>query len=82
MKAILNNCTEGKVGTKVTTLNKFLGYALGHVNIFELRDVCAMIINFVDDSKITGSWTDEKIRYASEVPEDYEDISRKLQYYL
>jgi len=28
------------------------------------------------------SWTDEEIRYASEVPESYEDISRKLQYYL
>ena len=34
------------------------------------------------DIKIAGSWTDEEVRYASEVPEDYEDISRKLQYYL
>lgn len=32
--------------------------------------------------KIAGTWTDEEVRYASEVPEDYEDISRKLQYYL
>lgn len=34
------------------------------------------------DIKIAGSWTDEEIRYASEVPESYENISRKLQYYL
>jgi hypothetical protein len=34
------------------------------------------------DIKIAGSWTDEEIRYASEVPEGYENISRKLQYYL
>lgn len=34
------------------------------------------------DIKIAGSWTDEEVRYVSEVPEDYEDISRKLQYYL
>lgn len=32
--------------------------------------------------KIAGSWADEEIKYVSEVPEDYEDISRKLQYYL
>lgn len=34
------------------------------------------------DIKIAGSWTDEEVRYASEIPEGYEDISRKLQYYL
>ena len=34
------------------------------------------------DIKIAGSWTDEEIRYASKVPEGYENISRKLQYYL
>ena len=34
------------------------------------------------DIKIAGSWTDKEIRYASEVPESYENISRKLQYYL
>jgi hypothetical protein len=32
--------------------------------------------------KIAGSWADEEIKYASEVPEGYEDISRKLQYFL
>ena len=34
------------------------------------------------DIKIAGRWTDKEIRYASEVPESYENISRKLQYYL
>lgn len=34
------------------------------------------------DIKIAGSWTDKEIKYASEVPEGYENISRKLQYYL
>ena len=28
MKAILNNCTEGKVGMEATTSDKFSGYAL------------------------------------------------------
>ena len=32
--------------------------------------------------KIAGSWTDEEVRYALEVPEDYENISNKLQYFL
>ena len=34
------------------------------------------------DIKIAGSWTDEEVRYVSEVPEGYENISRKLQYFL
>lgn len=34
------------------------------------------------DIEIAGTWTDEEVKYVSEVPEDYEDISRKLQYYL
>lgn len=34
------------------------------------------------DIKIAGTWTDEEVKYVSEIPEDYEDISRKLQYYL
>lgn len=34
------------------------------------------------DIEIAGTWTDEEVKYVSEVPEGYEDISRKLQYYL
>ena len=34
------------------------------------------------DIKIAGSWTDEEVRYALEVSEDYENISSKLQYFL
>lgn len=34
------------------------------------------------DIKIAGSWTDEEVRYVSEVPEGYENISGKLQYFL
>ena len=34
------------------------------------------------DIKNAETWTDEEIRYASEVPEGYEDISKKLQYFL
>ena len=34
------------------------------------------------DIKIAGSWTDEEVRYALEVSEDYENISNKLQYFL
>lgn len=34
------------------------------------------------DIKIAGSWTDKEVRYVQEAPEDYEDISKKLQYYL
>lgn len=37
---------------------------------------------FDTDIKIAGSWTDEEVRYALEVPEDYENISNKLQYFL
>lgn len=34
------------------------------------------------DIKIAGNWTDEEVRYALEVSEDYENISNKLQYFL
>lgn len=37
---------------------------------------------FDTDIKIAGNWTDEEVRYALEVPEDYENISNKLQYFL
>lgn len=37
---------------------------------------------FDTDIKIAGSWADEKVRYALEVPGDYENISNKLQYFL
>ena len=37
---------------------------------------------FDADIKIAGSWADEEVRYALEVPEDYENISDKLQYFL
>ena len=37
---------------------------------------------FDADIKIAGSWADEEVRYAFEVPEDYENISNKLQYFL
>lgn len=37
---------------------------------------------FDTDIKIAGNWTDEEVRYALEVPEDYENISKKLQYFL
>ena len=37
---------------------------------------------FDADIKIAGSWADEEVRYVLEVPEDYENISNKLQYFL
>lgn len=37
---------------------------------------------FDADIKIAGSWTDEEVRYTLEAPEDYENISNKLQYFL
>ena len=37
---------------------------------------------FDADIKIAGSWTDKEVRYALKVPEDYENISDKLQYFL
>ena len=63
MKAILNNCTEGKVGAKATTLDKFLGYALGHVNIFELRDVCGVELSDFEGIKLSGYLNSEKVTH-------------------
>ena len=37
---------------------------------------------FDADIKIAGTWTDEEVRYTLEAPEDYENISNKLQYLL
>lgn len=142
MKAILNNCTEGKVGAKATTLDKFSSYASEDIVVSEsdrkaieefangisrkkgrtsgimqgiidegfiVNDKKKQYFNLetvnlytgsiaplailtgdpealrdeIDvDIKIAGSWTDEEVRYVSEVPESYENISRKLQYYL
>lgn len=66
-------------------------FNLGTVNLYTgslapLAILCGDLEVLADeldaDIKIAGSWTDEEVRYALEVPENYEDISRKLQYYL